>query len=320
MSTQQQNLPSGAEGIKEIVALAHQARGVTLETIIAPDGQKGVPPAITVGIRHGTTPEVVDLSPMFEKYREHPAFKRGTARALTLQSFIDLVNRHRTPESAVFADTSWEKPFFEAVIDYHEPALFDPNDGTFESSGQPDNLRHRVRYDFPLSVEWQAWTAVNGQRFSQADFAAFIEDHIAELASPMEAERIELERDFQTTVATPSQLMTLAREMQVRVDSKVKQAVTLQSGEGQVTWEETHNDATGKPLKVPGVFILNVSPFFMGEKVRIPVRLRYRVSGSLTWTFHMYRPDIHVTDRVREDLGIVGTKTLLPTFQGTPEA
>lgn len=80
-------------------------------------------------------------------------------------------------------------------------------------------------------------------------------------------------------------------------------------------------DAAGKPLKVPGVFVLSVAPFFMGEAVRLPVRLRYRADGGkLAWYIVPYRPDLHVTERVRDDLDMVAHGTSLPTFEGSPEA
>lgn len=311
-------IPSGAEGLKELVLLAGRASGVEIITINAPAGLEGVPATIPAAIRHGTTPEVIGVEKLFEAYRDHPRFKTGTARALTLDSFILLVRRHMTEHSAVFADTNWREPSFQAVIDYHQ--VIDTGGGR-TVPGDAANLKHRITYSFPLSEEWKAWVDVNGGRLSQGDFAAFIEDHIADLSSPTDAEKIALERDFQTTVATPADMLRLSRGLQVNVNSVAKSAVTLQSGEGQITWSEEHVDESGKPLKVPGMFLLNVAPFFMGEKARIPVKLRYRVSGGkVEWTFVIYRPDIHVTERVRTDLDHVAQHTDLPTYEGSPES
>lgn len=328
MGTENSTIPSGAEGLKELVALAGQARGLEITTVKAPAGMLGVPAEIPAAIRHGTTPELSSVASLFEAYRYRPERKRGTAGALTLRSFIDIVNRHRTTASVVFANTDWKKPHFEAVIDYHErndvAGEIDADTGEVKDeaifAGLADNLKHRIRYEFPLSEEWQAWIEVNGEKLDQTTFAAFLEDHIAELASPTDAEKIALERDFQTTVATPAQVIALSRGLQVNVNSQVKNAITLQTGEGQILWEQTHTDGEGKPLKVPGIFLLSVSPFFMGDPVRIPVRLRYRAGGKIDWYLHLYRPDAHITERVREDLDTVGIATSLPTFEGSPEA
>jgi len=94
----------------------------------------------------------------------------------------------------------------------------------------------------------------------------------------------------------------------------------LQTGAAQIVFEEEHRDANGNVLKVPGLFLLSIAPFFMGEKARIPVRLRYRVAGGkIIWFYQICRPDLAVTTRVREDLAIVAEETALPTFEATPE-
>ena len=253
---------------------------------------------------------LISVSQEAEKYRLAPKARRGTAKALTLQSFMDLVNRHATEHSVVFADTTWTKPSFTAVIDYHPT---DPLDGA-------DFGKHRILYDFPLSEEWKKWVEMDGVVMSQMDFAVFLEDRIAELSSPTEAEKIELEREFSTTVATPAELIQLSRGLAVNVESRVKANHTLQNGTGQIQWEQAHTDGDGRPLVVPGIFLLRIAPFFMGEFARIPVRLRYRVSsGVVKWHYAIWRPDIHVTDRVRADLDIVAEQTSKPTFEGAPE-
>ncbi len=197
------------------------------------------------------------------------------------------------------------------MIDYHEKA----------SDGEADNLRHRIDYAFPASEEWKAWVKMNGEPMEQGEFAAFLEDRIADLSAPTEAEKIWLERDFGTTVATPAQLIQLSRGLQVNVDSVVKGVVNLATGEAQIAFEETHTDGDGKPLKVPGLFMLAIAPFFMGEKISLPVRLRYRKAGQkILWFYQMYRPDQFVTERVRDDLITVADRTELPTFEGSPEA
>ncbi|NBJ13233.1 DUF2303 family protein [Microvirga sp. SYSU G3D207] len=296
--------------IDRIAELGTKATSVEIVTIKAPADLVGVPAEIPVAIIHGDTPTLVDVSRHFESYRTYPGFKRGTATALTLDSFIALVDRHKTGDSVVFANTDWKKPTFTAVIDYHQN----------QSGGAADNGKHRIHYAFPLSEEWQAWNKQNGEPMEQAEFAAFLEDRIAELSSPTDAEKIALERDFATTVATPADLVQLSRGLQVNVEAVVKSATTLQTGEGQIVWEEVHKDADGKPLKVPGIFLLSIAPFFMGEPVRIPVRLRYRKAGSrIVWFYQLYRPDQHITERVRDDLITVARQTGLPTFEGTPE-
>jgi uncharacterized protein YfdQ (DUF2303 family) len=305
-------IPAGADGVKAIVELANRAAEIApLNLDIGSDLGAGLPGRIPLIIDHRTGQGVTALKDLIERYRFKPARKAGAARALTLASFIDLTNRHKTTDSAVFAQTDWTKPGFTAVIDYHENA----------SAGAADNLRHRIEYAFPASEEWKAWVKMNGEAMEQAEFAAFLEDRIADLSAPTTAEKIALERDFATTVATPAELIQLSRGLQVNVSSVVKNMTTLQTGEASIQFEEQHAGADGKPLKVPGIFMLGIAPFFMGEKISLPVRLRYRKAGTkILWFYQMYRPDQFVTERVRDDLDTVATKTELPTFEGAPEA
>lgn len=303
-------LPNSDKGIAAIVDLAKRSMTPVLVNVPLPDLGAGLPKTIPV-VFDTRTGVMASACGLVESYRFAPSRKRGKAKALTLASFIDLTNRHKTEHSVVFAATDWRAPGFTAVIDYHVK----------ESGGAADNLSHRIEYAFPASEEWKAWVAMNGEAMEQGDFAAFLEDRIADLSAPTDAEKIWLERDFGTKVATPAQLIQLSRGLQVNVSSVVKNVVNLASGEASIAFDEQHSDGDGQPLKVPGIFMLSIAPFFMGEKISLPVRLRYRKKGQgLVWFFQMYRPDQFVTERVRDDLDTVATQTALPTFEGSPEA
>lgn len=310
--------PEGAESsptpfsidLAEAARLGAAAQGIEIVQIETPEGFSGLPAQVPVALHRGKEPSVSALAGVIESYRLHPKRKQGTAEAQTFESFCELINRHKSEHSVIFADADWRQPSFTAVIDYHHLGV----------DGQPDYGKHRVHYAFPLSEEWQAWNKMNGQKMTQEDFAYFLEDRVAELSAPTDEERIWLERDFATTVATPSQLVELSRGLQVNVASKVKAAHTLANGEGQIVWEESHQDASGAPLKVPGIFILSAPPFFMGDKMRIPVRLRYRTAGgSVTWFYQIYRPDQFITEHVRHAIFDAREKTGLPAYEGKPE-
>lgn len=309
-SSELANLSAFGIDLEIAAQLGAQAKGVTALGLPAPAEAKGLPKAVPVGFRHGEHPDIIDISKLFEPYRLFPARKAGTASAQTLESFIALTNRHKTADSVIFADMDWKNPSLTTVVDYHRNA----------SGGDADNCRHRVHYAYPLSEEWQKWISKNGVPMKQAEFAFFLEDRVPELSAPDDDERVRLEAQFNTKIATPSQLIELSRGLQVHVSSKVKNTTTLQTGEGQIAWEESHQDADGKPLKVPGIFILSIAPFFMGDKVRIPVRLRYRPAGSeVVWFFEMYRPDEYITEHVRHTLADARRETGLPTYEGRPE-
>lgn len=300
-------LISPTDQIDAIAKLARAAAGIDIATLSL--SAKGLPSQVPVAQLHGEKPDFKSLKALAEEWRQHPERKTGTAQVDTLGSFIDLTNRHKTADSAIFADTNWKAPSLTAVIDYHAV------EGT-----DAQWLKHRVHYAFPLSEQWKTWVAQNGKPMAQADFAQFIEDNIADLSSPEALEVTDYEAKFATKIATPSELVALSRGLAVRVESKAVSSVVLQSGEGEIVWDEVHQGADGKKLKVPGLFMLQIPLFHMGETQRVPVRLRYRIrEGSTVWFYQIYRPDVAVTERVLEDYEDATAKTSLPGFIGKPE-
>ena len=298
----------GAIDIEAIKDLSDRA-GSAPTWIGLPSEYPGLPETIPVFVdrQSGALRGVKEL---VEQWRLSPDRKTGTAQVNTLESFIDLTNRHATEHSVIFGDTDWQKPSLTAIIDYHEDA----------KAGYADNGKHRIHYAFPLSLEWQAWLKMNGKPMTQGEFAEFIEDHIADLAAPDTLEDEDFAEKFSTKVAYPNEMKQLSLGLQINAESRAKSIVKLQSGEGEVTWEEEHRDAKGDKIKVPGIFIINIPPFFLGAPCRIPVRLRYRlVAGSITWIFQLFRPDMYITEQVRRDLERAASDTGLPQYQGKPE-
>ncbi len=289
----------------EAIAKLADAAQVTIQTVSLPSTIKGAPSSIPV-LLDRKTGAVKSVHELVAPWRDAPQRKTGTATVFTLDTFNELVNRHKTGNSAIFADTNWEKPSLTAVIDYH--------------GKEADNGKHRIHYQFPLSEEWNAWLKFDGKPMTQIEFAEFIEEHISDLAAPQLDEAEDFEKMFGFKVASPHEIITLSRGLQINADTRIKNHVKLQSGETQIMFEEDHKGADGQPLIIPGIFILQIAPFFMGAACRIPVRLRYRPrSGSVSWTFQLYRPDRYITDQVRRDLDKAAEETELPKYEGTPE-
>ncbi len=303
------NLPDANGGITAIADLAVAAHsGYRPAKIALAEPVTGLPDEITVLFRDGEHPEVRPVSDLFAPFRTAPERREGTATVTVMQSFIDLVNRHKDGDSAIFAETVWPSPKLTAVIDYHG------------RDGEARFGRHRVVYGFPVSDELKAWVELNGKSMSQGDFAAFIENRIADLGEPM-PEEIELyERLFKTAFAMPNQMVDLSRGLAVRVAAEVKNAVTLQSGEMEVVFREEHRNDVGEKITVPGLFMLSVPAFRDGDPVRIVARLRYRMrEQKLTWFYQLYQWELEVRNRVSEDLARAAEETELPAYEGAPE-
>ncbi len=293
--------------IEAVRDLALDSDAIAVTQVSTPDGM--TVPVVAVYSGEGKGHGVLDMAVVADAWRTKPKRREGRAMALTLASFVELVNRHKDSNSAIFADIFAPSPSLTAVIDYHM------------LSGDPRFGRHRVGYAWPVSDEWRAWLTVDGKPLEQLVFAQFLEDHIADLSSPAADEKDYFEDKMQTTFGLPNQIAQLSRGLTIHVDSVVSEANVLQSGEGQIKFEESHKGADGKPLKVPGLFMLSIPLFFGGELARVPVRLRYRKAGGrIVWSFNLYRPRDYVRNALEADLGKVKDETSLPLYEGSPEA
>lgn len=304
----------GAAAMKHLAELGVKASDMSVTMVPTEGLGEGLPPAVPIGWNRNEQ-KPLSLKPLIEEFRSRPERRKGTASAQTLLSFVDLVKRQMDADSAIFADMNWKAPKFTAVIDYHR---LEGADGSHE----PRWLGHRIEYAFPIWEDWKKWIAFDGQVLGQVEFAAFIEDRIADLAAPAEAERTFLEEMFKTKIADPFEVLQLSRGLSVTVNAQVVSARNLQTGEAEIVYQETHNDGGGrKTLSVPGLFMASVPVFHSGMPVRVPARLRYRAKeGGIKWFFQFWRPDYYVTEQIRKDRDAVQVETGLPVYEGAPEA
>lgn len=257
---------------------------------------------------------VVDLKPILDNWLEKPERRKGTATLTDAASFVAHVNRFAAPASAVFANPRPDAPSLTAVFDYHEGG---------PDAKVADWLRHRATYAPQLSAEWKAWTGKQGQAMSQADFATFIEDRITDVVVPnLDDPKIKTFADLvQGKFASPSDLLQLSRGLSINVETGIKQAVTLSTGEISVRYEETHKDGEGAPISVANLFQICVPVFYAGPLYRIAARLRYRLhAGKITWSYLLARPDVVFDDAFRGIVERVTKETTAPVFLGSPEA
>jgi uncharacterized protein YfdQ (DUF2303 family) len=316
-----------SEAIGAIEALTRKSAGkfelVKMPQAAIPQGLAVAEPTIGIMTQPNGAMSVVDLAPHVASLAGKPVRRKGTARATTLDSFIGLVQRHAGANTAIFADANWQAPKFTAVIDYHE-AVADGEGGAPKITvGEDEHARfgqHRIVYEFPLSEAWKVWVKFDGKPMSQQEFAEFLEERVHELSSPTQDETNTARDKFKTTVANPTDLIELSRGLEVLVGARIKSKQNLASGEKQLVFETEHRTADGGTITVPGLFVLNVSPFYAGDPLRIFARLRYRPgSEGVVWFYQLYRPDMAIDERVNMDLETASKETGLPTFHGFPE-
>lgn len=302
---------SDGEGNAEAIIKAVE-RLSTIESLVLEDGCD-----LLVSRTADGSLTIADLQPYRVARLDRPERRKGTATFTRLESFVAHANRFRDRDSAVFAVDDADTPRLSAVYDYHEAR------GSAEgrSDGLPRFGVHRAQYDFPLSEEWSAWVGVSGTQLSQSAFAAFLEDHLADVLDPSAAgETIKaFASTFGIDLAGAARLAALAKGLTIRVDQKVTNVLNPSTGEASLLYEEAHRGEDG-PIKIPGGFAIAIPVTRNGPAYQIPARLRYRVkAGSVTWVVSLHRTDkvfLHAFDEACE---FVRTETGLPLLYGQPE-
>ncbi len=250
---------------------------------------------------------------LLDEYNLAPERKKGTAVLNEPESFVQHVNRMKDDSTALFASIDPRKPSVMAVYDYHK------------IDGSPRFGEHRAVYPFPLSSEWVAWVSRNGfqQKMNQKAFAEFLEDRVtdlcpAHLAGPKTKEYV---AQLQCALGEPSQIISLARGLSVRVEQDMVNSVVLGTGETQMQWKEVHKDERGEPLSVPGAFLISIPIFVGGEECVLPVRLRYRViEQKVFWFYDLAMVDRMFREAIDVELGKISGGVQIPVLIGTPEA
>ena len=300
-------IPDASAGIESIANLVRESQFPQINVLEMGEKDHGLPNLIT-WLLDAKTGKASSIRQIVEEHRYKPFARSGTARALTLDSFNALVLRHKTEHSVIFASSQSEAPALTAIIDYHS------------ADGDADNCKHRIAYTFPLSDEIKVWRKGHSTPMTQAEFTDFLEEHAAELASATKEERAQFEGLFREKFAEPNDLISLARSLEVHVNSKVKQVSRPTSGERILEFNEEHTNGAGERVEIPGLFMLSVPAFVDGAPVRIPARLRYRVTaGGIVWSYQLYRAGEMIRRRVQEDAQVAALATGLPAFEGAPE-
>jgi len=255
--------------------------------------------------------QLLSIKHLLDEQRAVPERICGTAELATLESFVEHVKAFARAETAIFAN----EHRLLAVYDYHGVGK-----DAEQQQVRPGWCAHRAEYRFPLSREWLAWMGTRDAPMSQSAFAEFLEDHVQDVVAPKDDDAKHF-AELSFTLATPAQLMLLSRNLKVRVESEAVNSPNLSSGEVEIAYKEKHSDSTGAPLKIPGGFMLQIPVFVDGVAYRIPVRLRYRISGGkVAWQFVMHRWEVALKDAAQEAANSVKNDTGLPVYYGSPES
>lgn len=247
------------------------------------------------------------VKPLLEEYRIKPSRCIGTSQHSEVESLIEHINEFKAEQAVFFADRANLSVL--AYYDYH-------------TKDEPNNLQHRARFAPRKSRQLLVWSAKDKQQMNQAEFADFIENNILDLtASTDKGVHVDIAKQLNTTIASPSKLLELARGLSIHENSTAKSHVNTTTGEVTLEYTTAHADGTGKKLTLPGLFLIAVPVFENGELYRILVRLRYRLQdGKVKWWYELYQLDVSIDNAFSEVVNKVKVETGLQLYHGIAEA
>lgn len=229
-----------------------------------------------------------------------PARKHGTVVLNDSDSFVSVVNDQKTEATRLFSTIN--PPTFTAVFNH-----------IAAGTGWGD---HIARYNAPLAPEWLAWTGMDGKKLGQVELAQFIESNLVDVvfiaADPATREP-----------GSPdgSTLLEVCRTLEAKKKVDFKSSVRLSDGSTQFTYdEEVQGSARQGLLQVPEQFSLGIPVFENGDKWRVDVRLRYRISdgGQLQLWLELVRPHKVIEQAVKDLREKIAAATELQILNGVP--
>ena len=219
-------------------------------------------------------------------------------------SFIAYVQRHAPNHSrpSVDARTLWctadwtaGQLAFHAVLDDHHPHQ--------DSSAWRD---HVASYTPQTSVEWKRWHAQDRKAMSQVEFASFVEDNRASIASV-------------DGFPTSAQMFEMAINMEATQDVRFKSAIRLQSGGTQLQFIADDDKQTVERMQLFERFAIGIPVFWQGDAYQITARLKYRVrDGKVSFWDEMERTDVVFEAAAKTLVDDIRTGTGVPFFFGSP--
>jgi len=236
-----------------------------------------------------------------EELMETPVRKRANVTMLDSPSFIKYTSAQGSLDTCnLYANVDYasNKCSIVAIIDDH---------GSDKDKAQW--RQHTALYKPELSFEWKNWIAANKAVKEQADFAAFIEDNMGDIAG--------LEG-----MPSGADMLKMALEFELTSEKRFKKRIDLQTGGTQLEFVDKADETTSTKLRLFERFTIAV-PVFQGSNVAYPLeaRLKFRQkSGTdlLAFWFELIRPDRVFKEAVTEEINAIQSQTGFPLYYGQP--
>lgn len=235
-----------------------------------------------------------------EEYRETPIRKKATVSLTDMTSFIDYIKRH----GSLTTSTTWCSVNYSAGAVSFTSIINDHG----ETEDAPAWRDHKAKYTPEFSEEWKRWTKSNKNPFSQAEFAAFIEENLKDIASHEGS-------------PSGSQMLEMALSFEANQDMRFKSAIRLQSGGVNMSFIQTDDAQTIAQMQMFDRFTLGMSVFWGGDAYPLEARLRYRQrEGKLTFYYELIRQDKVLETATQTIIKTIRETTGNPFFFGDPFA
>ena len=226
--------------------------------------------------------QVLNLTGDVEKAQPSPNRQSGTIRVMDVDSLLAYCADQVSIATAyIYADPDTRT--ITAVFN-------DQRAGT----GWRD---HRAIYKAEYTPEFSKWLGRNGHThaMTQAEFAEWIEDNMADIQDPGAA-----------------QLLDVATTIQATTGINFSSAKRLQNGQVQLQYTETieARAGAGGALEIPREFTLGLRIFKNGGGYLLKARLKYRLhAGGVKFHYELDRPERSVEDAFAGYVAILREKS-----------
>ena len=229
-----------------------------------------------------------------EHFLAAPVRKRASVSVSDSSGFAAYVTKHAEVGAMIYADVDTIKEQFTLVGVLNEHSMTSP--------GWRD---HTCTLSRKRSVEWTRWASKNKAPMPQAEFAAWIEDNLADIAGV-------------EGMPTGSEMMQMAIGFERTSEKRLKSRINLQSGGFRLEYVDDEEKDTRTSMEVFARFAIGIPVFDGGAcAYQIDARLKYRESsGKLSFWYELIRPDRVFRQSVEEEVAEIAKATKLVIING----
>lgn len=262
------------------------------------------PVEVLTGLQGATRHVAMPLDWKLVEYNNEPSLpaplrKRAKVKLQDAESFIDYVKRHGSlTDSTVWGTANYQegRVSFVAIINDHG-----------EDDAKAQWRDHTAHFSPEFSEEWRRWFGQNRKPMSQAEFAAFIEENLKDVASP------------DVGLPTGAQMLEMALSFEANQDMRFKSAIRLANGGVQMSFVQDDDGQTLAKMQLFERFAVGIPVFWNGDAYRIDARLRYRArDGKVSFWYELIRQDKTLEAATTTLITAIRDKTGTPFFFGNP--